>query len=156
MTWLIIVSLILVGLIFLLLEILVVPGTTVVGFVGVGMMGYGVFAAYNGFGNAAGTYTLLATLLSLIVAIALALKSNTWKKVMLGAEVDSKVNIVEAEKLQAGDEGVTISRLNPMGKALIKEEYYEVTSKDNLVDPGTPIVVLKVEGNKIIVKPKSE
>jgi membrane protein implicated in regulation of membrane protease activity len=41
-----------------------------------------------------------------------------------------------------------------MGKAMIKDDFYEVTSKDNLINENTPIVVVKVEGNKIIVKPK--
>ncbi len=156
MGWLVIVTLIVVGLIFLLLEILVVPGTTVVGVVGAAMMGFAIFSAYNDHGSAAGTYTLAGTLVLTISALALALKSNTWKKAMLGSEVSGKVNIFEAERVKPGDEGIAITRLNPMGKALINEEYYEVTSKDNLISQNTEIVVTKVDGNKIIVKSKSE
>lgn len=155
MGWLVIITLIVIGLIFLLLEILVVPGATVVGIVGVAMMAFGVVSAYSSHGTVAGTYTLGATLVFSIGALALALKSNTWRRAMLGSQLDGRVNIVEADTVKPGDEGIAITRLNPMGKALINEEYYEVTSKDNLISENTEIVVTKVDGNKIIVKSKS-
>lgn len=155
MPWLVIVGLIVFGIIFLLLEILVVPGTTVVGFVGAGMMVAAVVISFGNYGIQAGIITLAGSLVGSALAIALALKSNTWKKAMLGAEIDGRVNVIEPEKVKAGDEGIAITRLNPMGKAMINDEYYEVTSKDNLIDEATPLVVVKVDGNKIIVKPKS-
>lgn len=155
MSWLVIVSLIIFGIIFLLLEILVVPGTTLVGLVGGGLIVAGVVIAFSDHGMQAGVLTLAGSLVGSVLAIAIALKSNTWRKAMLGTELDGRVNVVEPEKVLAGDEGIAVTRLNPMGKAMIKDEFYEVTSKDNLIGENTPIVVVKVEGNKIIVKPKS-
>jgi membrane-bound ClpP family serine protease len=155
MIWVIVLSLIVVGIVFLLLEILVVPGTTLVGLLGLAMLIAGVVVSFNHYGTQVGVMTLIGALIFSLVSIALALKSNTWKKAMLGAELDGRVNIVDVEKVAAGDEGVTVTRLNPMGKALIRENYYEVSSKDNLLGENTPIVVVKVDGNKIIVKPKS-
>jgi membrane-bound ClpP family serine protease len=155
MTWLIVVSLILVGVLFLLLEILVVPGTTLVGLGGIALVIGGVVVAFNHYGVTTGAMTLIGALVVSLIAISLALKSNTWKKAMLGSELDGRVNVVEAGRVNPGDEGTTITRLNPMGKALIGDEYYEVSSKDNLIAENTPVTVVKVEGNKIIVKPKS-
>jgi membrane-bound ClpP family serine protease len=154
MSWLIIISLIIIGIIFLLLEILVVPGTTLVGLAGAGLMVGGIVTAFSTYGVQAGVLTLAGSLVLSVLAIALALKSNTWRKAMLGTEIDGRVNVVEPDKVVAGDEGLAITRLNPMGKAMIKDDFYEVTSKDNLISENTPIVVVKVEGNKIIVKPK--
>jgi membrane-bound ClpP family serine protease len=156
MSWLLILTIIIIGLLFLLLEILVVPGTTIVGVAGAILMIFGVYSSYSHYGAAAGTYTLAGTVIFTISALVLALKSNTWKIAMLNSEIDSKVNIVEEEKIKVGDQGIAISRLNPMGKALINSEYYEVTSKDNLIDQNSEIVVTKVEGNKIIVKLKTQ
>ncbi len=155
MTWVIVLSLIVVGIVFLLLEILVVPGTTLVGLLGLAMLIAGVVISFNHYGIQVGVMTLIGALIFSLVSIAFALKSNTWKKAMLGSELDGRVNIVDVEKITAGDEGVTVTRLNPMGKALIRDDYYEVSSKDNLIGENTPIVVVKVDGNKIIVKPKS-
>jgi len=155
MSWLLILTIIIIGLLFLLLEILVVPGTTIVGVAGALLMIFGVYSSYNHYGAAAGTYTLAGTIVFTISALVLALKSNTWKKAMLNSEINSRVNLIEEESIKAGDEGIAISRLNPMGKALINNEYYEVTSKDNLIDQNSEIIVTKVEGNKIIVKLKN-
>lgn len=155
MTWLIVLSLIVVGIVFLLLEILVVPGTTIVGLAGLGLLIGGVVVAFNQYGVQTGVITLIATLILSVISITLALKSNTWKKAMLGSTLEGRVNVLEADRVVKGDEGIAITRLNPMGKALIKDEYYEVTSKDNLISENTPIEVVKVEGNKIIVKQKT-
>jgi len=155
MMWIIVLSLIVVGIAFLLLEILVVPGTTFVGLAGFGMIIGGVVVAFTNYGTQVGVLTLVTTLILSLAAIGLALKSNTWKKAMLDSEIDGRVNVIETGKVQAGYEGVTITRLNPMGKAMIGEEYYEVQSKDNLISENTAITVVKVEGNKIIVKPKA-
>ncbi len=154
MVWLIVLSLIVVGIIFLLLEILVVPGATVVGLFGVGLVIAGIVVSFNHYGTETGIMTLIGTLVVSVLALTFALRSNTWKKAMHSSAIDSRVNVVEADKVIKGDEGVAITRLNPMGKALIKDEYYEVRSKDNLIPENTPIVVIKVEGNKIIVKSK--
>ncbi len=154
MTWLIVASLIVIGILFLLLEILVVPGTTIVGLLGVGLLVSGVVMAFISYGTTTGLVTLAASLLLSVAAIAISLKSNTWKSAMLSTSNLGRVNTMEEGIVVAGDEGLTVSRLNPYGKALIKDEYYEVVSRDALVNENTPIVVIKVEGNKIIVKPK--
>ena len=155
MIWIVIISLIVIGIVFLLLEVLVVPGTTVVGFIGAGMMIGGVYLSYDVFGTQVGTYTLVSAVILSIIAIGIAVRSGTWKKIMLNTEVDGKLSSIDSQKVNPGDEGLTITRLNPMGKALINEEYYEVTSKDNLISENQEIVVVKVDGNKIIVKQKS-
>lgn len=155
MTWFIIISLILGGIILLLLEVLVIPGTTVVGLAGAGLIGTGIFFTFADYGVLIGSLVLFATLVVSIVSVVMALRSKTWKRAALNAEIDGKVNVINAELIHVGDEGLTISRLNPVGKALFNGEYYEVVSKDNLIDPNTAVMVVKIEGNKIIVKQKS-
>ena len=155
MVWLIILSLILAGIVFLLLEILVVPGTTLVGLAGLGLLIGATVLSFNHYGTTVGVLTLFGVLVLSFSAIALALKSGTWKKTMLGNELRGKVNVVEEGKVNRGDTGVTVTRLNPVGKALINGEYYEVRSKDNLIAEDSPIEVIKAEGNKIIVQPKT-
>ncbi len=156
MVWLIVVSLILAGIVFLLLEILVVPGATVVGLLGVVLVVAGNVISFNNYGTETGVITILLTLVVSMVSIGIALRSRTWKRAMHSSALEGRVNVIEADKVLKGDEGISITRLNPMGKALIKEDYYEVSSKDNLIPENTPIEVVKVEGNKIIVKSKEE
>lgn len=154
MSWTLIIIFLIAGLLLMLLEILVVPGATVVGILGFIAIGISVWQAYAAHGTPEGHYFLLGAILFTILLLYFALKSNTWRKAMLGSEVKSRVNVIEAEMVKPGDEGKTISRLAPVGKAIINNEYYEVHSLGEYVDPQTPIVVIRVEFSKIIVKPK--
>jgi membrane-bound ClpP family serine protease len=155
MTWTIIVVLLIVGFLFLLLEILVLPGTGISGIIGFAMIAIGIWQAYDVYGTRAGTLTLVGSVVLSVVALSIALKSGTWKKASLSSNIDSRVNVVEADKVKVGDTGRTSSRLAPMGKALINGIYWEVRSNGTLIDEGTEIEVIKIENNKIIVKSKT-
>lgn len=155
MSWTIIIILLLAGLVLLLLEMLVIPGVTIFGIIGFGLMAVSVWQAYAAHGTPEGHFFLLGALLFTILFLYFALKSKTWKRAMLSTEVNSKVNVIEENKVKAGDEGKTVSRLAPAGKAIINGEYYEVHSPGEYIEPDSIIEVIKVEFNKIIVKSKS-
>lgn len=152
MTWTIILVLILVGLLFLILEVLVIPGTTFVGLTGFVLIAIGIWQSYAVHGAPTGHYVLAATIGITVVSLWLSLRSKTWNKVMLHTSIDSKANIHEENSIKIGDIGIATSRLVPMGKALINDEYFEVTSTSELIDPGTEIKVVKIDRNKIFVK----
>ena len=152
MTLTIIIILISLGLLFILLEILVVPGTAVLGIIGLGLMIIGVWSAYSNFGTEAGDYTLLCVAFIFALSLYYALKSNTWNKLILNSEVKGKVNTFDKNLIAAGNTGITISRLAPMGKASINDNYCEVEAIADFIDENTEIKVIKVDGNKIFVK----
>ena len=147
-----IILLILFGLILLLLEILVIPGL-IVGIIGACMMLFGVIAGYTKFGGETGNYILLGTIACSIVLIWFVFRANTWKKVTLHSAVDGKVNTFDNALIKAGEAGVSISRLAPAGMALINDIQVEVESVQGFVTENKPLVVIKVDGNKIFVKP---
>jgi len=152
MSWTIIAVLIVVGLLFLILEILVVPGTTVAGVVGFILVAIGIWQTYAAHGASAGHYVLAGTLVLTVAALWLSLRSKTWKRAMLDAEIDGKVNTYDESDVKVGDEGVTTGRLVPLGKALINDQYFEVRSMGEFINEQTKIVVTKIEYNKIYVK----
>jgi membrane-bound ClpP family serine protease len=43
-----------------------------------------------------------------------------------------------------------------MGKARFNEDYFEVTSYSGYIEPNMPVVIVSIEGNKIIVKIKNQ
>ncbi len=151
MSWLIILLLIIGGLCLLILELLVVPGTTVVGIVGFILMAVGVWQAYIVWGSFMGTMVLLATLILSVGLFYLSLRSNTWKKAGLAKSILSKVN-TDAQKLSVGDEGVTTSRLNPMGKAFMNNDFFEVSTFGEFIDNNTSIKIVAIDGNKVMVE----
>jgi membrane-bound ClpP family serine protease len=149
-----IILLILLGIVLLIIEFLLLPGIHVAGIAGAILLVGGVVLAYHYHGAMVGNFVLLGTAVLSVAGVYLLLKSRTWKKVTLETIIDSKVNITD--KVQPGDEGQTITRLNPMGKIMIHGEYYEGKAIDTYIEPKTEIVVFKVEKNKIIVKPKTD
>lgn len=155
MSWTIIAVLIIVGLLFLILEILVVPGTTVVGIVGFILIAIGIWQTYAVYGSTNGHYVLAGSIVLTLSALVLSLRSKTWNRVMLHSEIGGKTNVYETDKVKVGDTGKTVSRLVPMGKALINNDYYEVRSSGEFIDPGTEIKVVKIEFNRIFVKPNN-
>lgn len=153
MTWTLIIILILVGFLFLLLEILVLPGTNISGILGFVLIGVGVYFAFK-IGTTAGVITLIASLVCSVVFLVIVLKSNTWRKLTLKAEINGKVNVIDKNLVKAGDSGKTVSRLAPAGKALINNDYYEVHTMGEFLDPDLDITVIKVDFNMIYVKLK--
>ena len=154
MHWLLIATLIIIGLIFLALEILVIPGVGVAGVIGFILIAVGVWQAYAGYGLVAGHIVLGGTLVLTILTLVLSLRGRTWRRLALSASIDSKVNVIDENKIKPGDTGKTVSRLAPMGKAQINGEFYEVSTNGDFIDQQTEIIVLKIEYNKIIVKRK--
>ena len=56
--------------------------------------------------------------------------------------------------VSVGDEGKTLTRLAPMGQALIGEDSVEVKALEGMIDPDMDIVVVMIDDNKIYVKLK--
>lgn len=58
-----------------------------------------------------------------------------------------------AGPVPVGTEGVTASALRPSGKAVFGDKYLDVVSDGAYIDHGSPIKVIRVAGNRIIVRP---
>ncbi|PLX15022.1 MAG: hypothetical protein C0599_17695 [Salinivirgaceae bacterium] len=148
-----VIILILLGVVLLLLEFLVIPGTSIAAIGGIIFMGTGVYMAYETFGTFIGNWVLAGSLVFFVVSFIWAIRSGTWKKYGLKANIDGVVSQTEAlDEVKKDDEGVTVSRLNPMGRVKINSKYYEAHSYEGYIDQQTPVKVIKVDYNKIIVK----
>jgi len=152
MPWIIILVLIALGIIFLLLELLVIPGTTFIGIIGFIALVLGVYQTFTIYGTAWGIFALIGTSILSIIMLALSLRSKTWKKAMLSTSIDSKVN-QGSDKLKIGDQGKSISRFTPMGKARFGDEFVEVSTFGDFLDPETSIRIVEIKNNKIFVEP---
>ena len=155
MFWLLITVLIVIGLLFLVLEVLVIPGVGVAGIIGFILIAIGIWQTYAYYGSPAGHSVLAGTLVLTLGTLALALRSKTWRRVALHDSIDSRVNLIDAEKVKVGDDGKTVSRLAPAGKALINGEFYEVRTTGEFIDQEKEIIVERIDHNKIFVKHKS-
>lgn len=149
-----IVCLILIGLVLIVLELLVFPGTSVAGILGLGAMAYSVYAAFASYGATAGWIVLASVLAACAITLVVVLRSKTWRKLQLDTSLEGKVN-VEPERVKAGQRGIAVSRLAPMGTVELDGEFYEAQSLLSFIDQRTPVRVVKVEGSKIWVEEDS-
>ena len=95
---------------------------------------------------------IVAALL-LIIAIWLFLSGRTLQKLSLKTEISSKIDLVDSLHIQVGDQALTSSRLAPMGKVTLQTgEEVEAESLDGFLDPKTPVEIVRIEGNTVVVK----
>lgn len=151
MSLILIICIILIAFALLALEILVLPGTTVAGILGIGGLCFAVYSAFTSMGTLAGWIVLASVLVSSVLFLIIILRSKTWEKLKLNASIDAKVNTLESS-VEEGEEGISISRLAPMGTIELKGEYYEAQSLLNFIEPQKKVRVIKVDGNKIWVE----
>ncbi len=151
MPWIIIIVLISLGILFLLLELLVIPGTTFVGIIGLIALILGVYQTFVIYGSSWGFIVLLLTAILSAVLLVTSLRSKTWKKAMLYTSSDSKLDRVE-ENYHIGDSGISISRLNPMGKARFGDNFIEVSSFGDYINPEIKIRIVEIKNNKVFVE----
>lgn len=150
-----IIVLIIIGLFLFLVEFLLIPGITIAGIAGVGFLIVGIVLAYTGHGNTAGHITLLSTVIATIFTVAMSLRAKTWSRFMLNTNVDSSVdNPLSNQSVKPGDTGIAISRISPMGKVRINDVVVEAKSTGAYIDQKAEVEVVKIEGSKVIVKPK--
>ena len=136
-----------------ILEIFFLPGTTISGIAGALFAAGGICYSYIQLGVAAGNITIAASALVFGVMFLWLMKSGALNKIALNENIDSKVESIEKDKIKPGDKGITLSRLNPMGKVRINGEIVEAKSTGDFIDEGKPIVVLKVYATNVLVEP---
>lgn len=151
--WILISILILGGIGLIVIETIFIPGATVVGFIGFGIGCYGVFRSYVLFGSQTGHIVLVSSTLLAVSAIVIGFKSNVWKRFTNEKSIDAKVNESLTSSLNVADEGLTVSSLKPIGKAEFDHKEYEVSTIGQYLEENTPVRIIKIERNKIIVEP---
>ena len=148
---------ILLGIIFLLVEIFLLPGITVSGIAGFIFLVGGIAYAYMYMGTVAGNLSLVIAGLLLAGSFIYFIKSKSLRRISLTTNIDSKVDTSDLAKINIGDEGITQSRLNPIGKVFINNLTVEAKSiNGELIDEDTEVVVNKVEWSNILVSKKEK
>ena len=138
------------GLIFLLLEFFVFPGVGISGLLGVISLVSGIVIAFY-LNTFTGYVAFLGSGIAVGILTYIAYKFDTLSMMSLKREIKSKVAVNHLEDLKVNDEGVTISRLAPMGKAQFSNYLVEVQSYDGFVDENTKIRIELIKDNTIFV-----
>ncbi len=175
------VALFVVGLLLLLIEIFVLPGFGIAGFLGITCMILGLFGmlvknapgelpwprdamAWKDFtdgviGLSAGFFgfILLAWLLAkylprLQFLSGLMLAPSAAK---LGTEVEVSMTTLPESKtigVNIGELGEVVSKLRPTGKARFGHAIVDVVAEGEFLDVGTPVEIIVIRGNRVVVR----
>lgn len=151
----VVISVIVLGILFLLIEIFLLPGISIAGIAGAIFLVGGIIYSYMFLGSTAGNISLAASAVALGLTFFGLLKSKSLDRISLNTNIDDKVDNSYLLKIAAGDTGVAISRLNPIGKILVNDIIAEGKSFDGeFIEENTEIVVTKVGTYNVLVKRK--
>ncbi len=144
--------LILFGVLLIVLEILIVPGF-IVGIAGAVFVVMGIGWTWNVYGASAGIAAGIASVLLAALAIWSALRTSFWRRFSLQDKLEGKMNVIDENLVKPGDHGEAVSSLRPMGTVRVNGIRYEGATEGQMVPPNYPVIVQRIEGNKLIVKP---
>ena len=143
----------LLGDILVLAELLFIPGTIFTGLLGLGSIVGSCYLAYDLISPTASIIFFVVNIAVLVIATILLLRAKTWRKLSLETNIESHIDEKPEEKgLQVGQEGISTTRLAPMGNVEFNGSPMEVTSEDGIIDPKTTVTITKILDNKIYVK----
>ena len=144
--------LLLIGVVLILVEIFFLPGITFAAIGGAIFTAAGLWFAYVRLGTTAGNIALVSGIIVFGASFWYLVKSKALNMIALDTNVESTVADKEVLKIQPGDQGVTLSRLNPIGKARVNDIVVEAKTLGDFVDEGVAITVLKVFPTQVVVK----
>ncbi len=146
-----IVLLIVIALALAILEIFFLPGITIAGICSLVFYGGGIYYAYSVFGSNGAVITLLIAAITTIAFIIGFMRSRSFDKIALHTEIDSVVPSQIGADIKVGDVGVSLSRLNPMGKIIVGSHTVEAQAENELIEEDTPVRIVCVKPTVVIV-----
>jgi membrane-bound serine protease (ClpP class) len=154
----------LVGVILLALEIFVIPGFGIAGALGILAILAGLVLSMIGSGNTAQLVMLVAgrVVFALLLAMAASLVLLRFmSRLPIGRRLILETGLPAAQGYSStpesdahwmGKQGRAWSPLRPAGIADIEGHRVDVVSEGELIEAGQPIEVIRVDGNRIVVK----
>lgn len=145
--------LILLGLILFVVELVLLPGITIAAIGAFASLVGAVAWAFVDGGATMGFIVLGIVAILLIVLTILCLRPRTWNRFALKTNIESQVQPEKIERqVEVGTQGITLTRLAPMGKVQIEGQIYEAKSLDSYIDPRQKVVVIGYDNANIIVR----
>ena len=139
------------GMVLLLLET-VLPGI-VAGVAGAVCLISAVWRSYSQLGTETGNFVLLGVLAVLGIGAVFWIKyfpGSPLARPFISNRVIGDINAEKPELLH--EQGVAQSALRPSGVALIKGRRVDVITEGAMIEAGTPVQVVQVEGIRVVVR----
>ncbi len=153
--WLIVISLFIIGLILLIIEMAVIPGFGLAGILGFGSIILSCYTSFKSLSPLAGFLTSLGAIILVIVIFKILPKTPAWKKTQLSLsqKKNDGYQVADPEfKELLNKTGICLTMLRPSGTAIINNKHYDVVSDGEFIEKDSPVIVYRVDGNKITVR----
>lgn len=152
------VALALAGLVLLIMEIFVVPGFGICGVLGIASIVGAVVCAAPSFSVALMQIcvALLVAVLLVIISLKCGATRRVWSKLILREATTTEGGYVSQPggiNGLVGKYGVALTDLRPSGAVLFEDKRTDVVSEGGFVKRGTEVLVIRVEGSSVVVRP---
>jgi membrane-bound serine protease (ClpP class) len=150
--------------VLLVLEVFVIPGFGLAGVLGIGALLAGLSLSFVGAGatwefilRAAGRviFSLLLALAGSLALLRFLPRLPFGKRLILETGLPAGqgyASAPESDSSWLGKSGIALSPLRPAGIAEIENQRVDVVSDGEFIDSGAPVVVTRVDGNRIVVR----
>ncbi len=136
----------------------VIPGFSIPGIGGIVCLVVGVFLAADSFLEGVLITLVVLVLLAVMFVILLSLLSSGKLKspIVLQEEQKSNKGFISSNDLQylLGKEGTASTDLRPSGRGDFDGVEFDVISDGKYINKGSPLVIYKVQGSKLVVRGK--
>ncbi len=143
------------GVLCIVIEMLA-PTVGLLAGLGVAAMLYSVVFALGGTMNAVGSLVAAAAIAVLVFALIVKRlpSSKLWRRLVLHDSTTTESGYVSAETRVelVGCTGRAETELRPSGRALVAGQPVDVVSEGAFIGKGTPVVVVSVNGSRIVVR----
>jgi membrane-bound serine protease (ClpP class) len=155
------------GLALVGLEIFVIPGFGIAGVLGIAALLAGLSLSLVGAGAVAGVVmdavgrvalSLLVAIVASLVALRFLPRLPVGRRLVLATGLDTLEGYASAPPRDAsllGRAGIARSSLRPAGVAEIGGERIDVVSDGEMIEAGMPVIVTRVDGNRVVVRRQS-
>ena len=148
----IIIGLIVLGIILFALEVFVIPGISIAGISATISFAFAIYYAFTHFGMTVGFIALGGSALGCLIILFFVTHNKIIEKIALKKDLSGNVNSSNERNISPGDKGETVTRVALIGMAKINGNTVEVKSIDGFINEGTPILVDRIEGGRILIK----
>jgi membrane-bound serine protease (ClpP class) len=152
------------GLVLLAVEIFVTPGFGLTGIIGIVALLAGLSLSLVGAG--ATIEIIVGAIARVVVSLGIALAASFallrflpklpfGRDLILNTGLDTAIGYAsapESDRLWLGKTGTAVSPLRPAGIADIDGKRVDIVSQGEWIDSGAPIEVIRVDGNRIVVR----
>jgi uncharacterized protein YqfA (UPF0365 family) len=147
--------LIAIAILLLLREIVFRPGITIAG-IGSAIFAVGGILYAYGISPLVGHITLGGSVLVFAALFVWMVRGKAFRKISLNTDISSTVLSARDMNIKPGDEGLTLSRLAPIGKARFNNITVEAKSTGEFIAENVSVVVLRVDGYNVLVAAKDD